>query len=363
MDLEKQLRGKRVCVVAGSGGVGKTSTSAAIALGMAARGHKVAVLTIDPAKRLADSLGLTDLDTDLKLVDNALFAEHGIDVKGEFYAAMLDAKSTFDSLIARHAPDEQTRDRILGNRIYQELSNALAGSQEYMAMEKLLELHETSGCDLLILDTPPSRNAIDFLDAPNRLARFVDGRSLRLFLAPSRFGLRIAGRGSSLVFSALQRVTGVDLLGDLSEFFQSFSGMAAGFSERARRVEELLASKRNTFLLVCSPENEPVDEAIFFRRKLREDELPFGGAIVNKVHPDYRYARKKNGDDFSPELTEKLHENYERQKLLGRRDAENIARLEKELSAKQLVRVPLFAQDIHGVEGLVAMVEHLFVDA
>lgn len=227
-------------------------------------------------------------------------------------------------------------------------------------MEKLLELHEDSGCDLLVLDTPPSRNAVDFLDAPTRLARFVEGRSLRVFLSPGRFGLRIAGRGGSVLFSALKRVTGVDLLGDLSEFFQSFTDLAGGFSERARRVEELLESPRNTFMLVCSPENEPVDEAIFFRRKLREESLPFGGAIVNKVRPDYRYARKKPPPELDETLREKLAENFELQKLLGRRDAENIARLEKGLSTSNLVRVPLFERDVHGADGLVAMARHLF---
>lgn len=363
MDLAALLKRKHICVVAGSGGVGKTSTSAAIALGMASRGLKVAVLTIDPAKRLADSLGLSDLDTDLKRIDNSLFEEHGLEMKGELYAAMLDAKRTFDDLIERYAPDEETQQRILDNRIYQELSNAVAGSQEYMAMEKLLELHETSGCDLLILDTPPSRNAIDFLEAPSRLAAFIEGRSLRMFIAPGRFSLRIAGRGGSVMFSALKRVTGVDLLGDLSEFFQNFADLASGFSERARRVEELLASPRNTFLLVCSPENEPVDEALYFRRKLREEELPFGGAIVNKVRPEWHRARKNLDPSLGDELTERMLANYEQQRLLGRRDAENIARLTKGVSSKQLQQVPLFHQDIHGADGLVAMVGFLFDDS
>lgn len=360
MDLAALLERKHVAVVAGSGGVGKTSTSAAIALGMAARGMKVAVLTIDPAKRLADSLGLSDLDTDLKQIDNKLFEQHGLEMKGELYAAMLDAKRTFDDLIDRHSPDSETRDQILDNRIYQELSNAVAGSQEYMAMEKLLELHETSGCDLLVLDTPPSRNAIDFLEAPSKLAAFIEGRSLRMFMAPGRFGLRIAGRGGSVMFSALKRVTGVDLLGDLSEFFQSFADLATGFSERARRVEELLESPRNTFLLVCSPENEPVDEAIFFRRRLKDEGLPFGGAIVNKVRPAWHRARKNLDDSLDTELTARLLENYERQRVLGRRDADNIERLAKGVSSKNVIQVPLFHTDIHGADGLVQMSRHLF---
>ncbi|MGH2907320.1 MAG: ArsA family ATPase [Solirubrobacterales bacterium] len=360
MDLETLLDKKQVCVCAGSGGVGKTTTSASIAIGMAARGKRVAVLTIDPAKRLADSLGLSELGTDLRQVDPALFTDHDLEIEGELYAAMLDPKRTFDELIERHAPDSETYEKILDNRIYQELSNALAGSQEYMAMEKLLELYEDEDFDLLVLDTPPSRNALDFLDAPTRLARFIEGRSLRIFLAPGRFGLRIAGRGGSMIFSALKRVTGIDLLNDLSEFFGNFADMASGFSERAQRVDALLRGRQTTFLLICSPEHEPVDEAIFFRRKLREQKLPFGGAIVNKVRPDYYRQRKQLNGKLDAELTQRVMENYDRQRLLGQRDAENIDRLEKSLSSEQVIEVPLFSDDIHGIEGLVLMVDRLF---
>ncbi|MGK2877022.1 MAG: ArsA family ATPase [Solirubrobacterales bacterium] len=362
MDLAKQLEGKEVVVCAGSGGVGKTTTSASIAIGMAARGLKVAVLTIDPAKRLADSLGLVELGTELRQVDSALFDPCDLEITGELHAAMLDPKRTFDDLIQRYAPDEETYKNILNNRIYQELSNAIAGSQEYMAMEKLLELHESGDFDLLVLDTPPSRNALDFLDAPKRLARFVEGRALRVFLAPGRFGLKIAGRGGSMLFSAMKKITGVDLLNDLSEFFANFADMASGFSERAQRVDELLRGNNSTFLLICSPENEPVDEAIFFRRVMKEQKLPFCGAIVNKVRPDYYRAKKQLPDDIEPELAERIVENYERQRLLGKRDAENIERLEKSLSTNNLIQVPLFSDDIHGVEGLVHMVQTLFID-
>lgn len=360
MDLASHLGEVEVVVCAGSGGVGKTTTSASIAIGMAERGLKVAVLTIDPAKRLADSLGLAELGTELRQVDPKLFTPHDLELTGELHAAMLDPKRTFDDLILRYAPDQETYENILGNRIYQELSNAIAGSQEYMAMEKLLELHESGEFDLLVLDTPPSRNALDFLDAPKRLARFVEGRALRVFLAPGRFGLKVAGRGGSLLFSALKKVTGVDLLNDLSEFFANFADMASGFSERAQRVDALLRSDKSTFLLICSPENEPVDEAIFFRRLLKEQKLPFCGAIVNKVRPDYYRAKKQLPGEVDAELAGRIMENYERQRLLGKRDAENIARLEKELSTENVIRVPLFSDDIHGVEGLVHMVRRLF---
>ena len=186
------LEGKRVAICAGSGGVGKTTTSAALAAGLAARGNKVAVLTIDPAKRLADSLGLEELGNEPSQVDPALFERAGIEMKGELWAMMLDAKATFDELVRKHAEDEETRDRILQNRIYRQISNALAGSQEYMAMEKLYEIDQEGAYDYLVLDTPPSRNALDFLDAPKRLTQFIEGREMQIFMKPT--GLRHQGR-------------------------------------------------------------------------------------------------------------------------------------------------------------------------
>ncbi len=197
---------------------------------------------------------------------------------------MLDAKQTFDEVVREHAPDDETRERILSNRIYQQLSSALAGSQEYMAMEKLYEIHAEDRYDLLVLDTPPSRNALDFLDAPNRLLQFIDGRALQVFMKPTGIGMRVFGRGASMMFSILRRITGVDLLEDLAEFFQAFSGMVGGFRERARRVNELLADPTTSFLVVCGPQGEPITEAVYFHRKLEQAEMPFGGVIVNKVH-------------------------------------------------------------------------------
>src|SRR2546423_5365537 len=209
-------------------------------MGMAARGLKVAVLTIDPAKRLATSLGLEGLDNVERRIEPELFAARGLEMRGELWAMMLDAKRTWDAMIERRAPDARTRDAILGNRIYQQLSTAVAGTTEYMAMERLYELHEEGRYDLLVLDTPPTRNALEFLDAPARLARFVDSRSLSLFLRPGIFGVRAFGRGTGLMLGMLKRVTGSDLLRDLSEFFGAFGDMAIGIRERAGRVELLL---------------------------------------------------------------------------------------------------------------------------
>src|SRR6201994_2924420 len=247
---------------------------------MAQRGLRVAVVTIDPARRLADSLGLTELGNEPRLVDPARFAEHGVEIRGELWAMMLDAKRTFDQLIERLAPDERTRDEVFANRIYQELSSAVAGSQEFTAIAKLYELDQEGGYDVVVLDTPPSRNALDFLDAPGRLTGFFQGRTIRMFLRPAG----LLGRGSGLVFGLLRRVTGVDLLDDLSVFFRSLGGMIDGFTERARRVGALLEDPATTFLIVTAPRHDPVEEAIFFHRKLRDAGMPFGGLVVNRVH-------------------------------------------------------------------------------
>ena len=266
-------------------------------MGMAARGLKVAVLTIDPAKRLANSLGLPELGNEERMIEPERFAAHGIEMKGELWAMMLDAKRTFDDLVERHAPDEEARDRILQNRIYKEISNAMAGSQEYMAMEKLYELHQEARYDLLVLDTPPTRHALDFIDAPERMSRFIEGRSLQFFLKPGRLGMRVVGRSGGVLFSALKRITGIDLLQDLSEFFQSFGDMAQGFSERAQRVKELLGQRGTTFLLVTAPQREAIDEGVFFWRRLKEARLPFGGVVVNKVHRDFVAVNDAAGRD------------------------------------------------------------------
>ncbi len=333
--IAELLDAKRVCVCAGSGGVGKTTTAAAIAAGMAARGKRVAVLTIDPAKRLADSLGLPELGNAERRVDPRLFAATGVDPgDGELWAMMLDAKQTFDQVVREHAPDAETRERILSNRIYQQLSSALAGSQEYMAMEKLYEIHAEGRFDLLVLDTPPSRNALDFLDAPKRLTQFIEGRALQVFMKPAGLGMRVFGRGASMMFSVLRRITGVDLLEDLAEFFQAFSGMVDGFRERARRVNELLADPGTSFLVVCGPQGEPISEAVYFHRKLLEAQMPFGGVIVNKVHYEGAGAEGDAGlvDELGEslgdtELARRVAANFGDFRALARSDRRNIERL------------------------------------
>jgi anion-transporting ArsA/GET3 family ATPase len=366
--IDEILDGKDICICAGSGGVGKTTTSAAIATGMAARGLKVCVLTIDPAKRLADSLGLEELGNEATRVDPKLFQAQGVEIEGELWAMMLDAKATFDELVARQAPDEESRDRVLGNRIYQQISNALAGSQEYMAMEKLFELHSEGRYDLLVLDTPPTRNALDFLDAPKRLMQFIEGRSLRVFMKPTGLAARVAGRGATVALGVMKRIVGFDLIADLAEFFNAFSGMIDGFQARAKRVNKLLADPQTCFLVVCGPQGEPIDEAVYFHRKLVEAKLPFGGVIVNKVHYPAESLRD-NGAELPASLERKLGdeglakrvaENFFDYQALAERDAANIEHLARELRSKGVIRVPYLDEDVHDLAGLAEINRYLF---
>jgi anion-transporting ArsA/GET3 family ATPase len=350
------LERKEVCICAGSGGVGKTTVSAAIALGMAARGKKVAVLTIDPARRLANALGLPELGNEERRVD--------VDVEGELWAMMLDAKRTFDELVEWHAPDARTRDAVLSNRIYQELSNAVAGSQEYMAMEKLHELHQEGRYDLLVLDTPPTRNALDFLDAPKKLAAFIDSRSLQFFTAPGLLGLRVFGRGTGVVFSLMKRATGIDLLADLSEFFRSFGGMADGIRERAVRVNHLLADSRTAFVLVTSPRREAIDEATYFHHRLLDAGLPFAGVVANRVHrraPAHRDQLAAEVDALvGGRLARKVIRTWEDERRLADRDRESLELLRGRLGRKPMIEVPHLDEDVHDLVGLERMNKHLF---
>jgi anion-transporting ArsA/GET3 family ATPase len=336
--------------------VGKASTAATTALGMAARGGKVAVLTIDPARRLAHALGLDELGHEAHLVDAP--------VKGELWAMMLDPKRTFDDLVEQHAPDERTRDSVLANPIYRELSNAVAGSQEYMAMEKLHQLHSEGRYDLLVLDTPPTRHALDFLDAPRKLAAFIDSPSLQLLAGPGVLGLKLLGRGSGVLFGAMKRATGVDLLADLSEFFRSFGGMVEGFRERAGEVNALLAHERSTFVVVTSPRQDSLDEAAFFHERLREAELPFAGVVANRVRmpvPAHRADVNAEVEKLlGAPLARKVARTWSEERALAVRDRAALRKLRSRLDGAPLIEVPRLDDDVHDLDGLARMNDHLF---
>jgi anion-transporting ArsA/GET3 family ATPase len=349
------LEGRRICICVGAGGVGKTTTSAAIAVGMAARGLKVAVVTIDPARRLANALGLEQLDNEPRLIDPERL--QGVEMKGQLWAMMLDPKRTFDDLIERLAPTPERAEEIKRNKVYRELSTAVSGSQEFTAIEKLYEL-AAADYDLLVLDTPPAHNALEFLNAPGRLTAFLSGGALQTLLKPTGFGMRLIGLGAVPVLGALKLVTGVDLVSDLTTFFTLLGGMTDEFNARAKRVEQLLHAPDTSFLLVTSAETRPTDEAIWFHQTLRDSRLPFAGAIANRVHEPV--SRGEVALDLPPDLTAKLAASVADYTVLADRDAANLARLHNALAGEPLLQVPELDSDIHDVQGLLAMRQELF---
>ena len=356
----------RVLVCVGAGGVGKTTTAAALALGLAQRGEKVAVVTIDPAKRLASALGLAELPSEPRRIAPELLREQGVAVEGELWAMMLDAKRTFDELIVRLAPDERAREEILANPVYRELSSAVAGSHELSAIAKLYELHEEHDFDAIVLDTPPSRNALDFIDAPGRMLGFLEGRALQVFLKPGGLTARVFGRGTALVFAIFARVTGVDMLGELSRFFRSLSGVIEGFGERTRSVGALLRDPGTTFLIVTSPEPEPAREASFLLERLAASGLSVGELIVNRVHAWglHGVGARAAGELLTPALGERLASrvaaNLADFDVLARRDRETVARLSGAWGARPPTLVAHLDEDVQDLRGLARIAECLF---
>jgi anion-transporting ArsA/GET3 family ATPase len=364
--LQTRLEDKRVCVCVGAGGVGKTTISAALALGLASRGKKVAVLSIDPARRLAGALGLAELSNEPHRIPTETLAEQGIEISGELWAMMLDSKGTFDDLIGHLAPDEHAREEILSNRIYRELSSAVAGSQEFTAVAKLFELHDDGYWDAIVLDTPPSRNALDFLDAPERLIHFLEGRALRVLLSPGGLTRGVFGRGAGLMFAVLARVTGVNLIGELSAFFGSLTALLGSFQERARGVEALLRDPATSFLIVTSPEDAPAREAVFFAEQLAEARMRFDGLIVNRVqmeglhgHAPAEVLRLLEGE-LDERLARRVADNLADFDVLCRRDHASVAELSRALAEPEPLLVPHLDGDVQDLAGLVIVAEHLF---
>lgn len=281
-DLDQMLddASVRIVLCTGAGGVGKTTTSAAVALRAAEAGRRVVVLTIDPAKRLAQSLGVGHLD-------NTPRAVPGIPGDGSLDAMMLDMKRTFDEVVIAHSTPERA-EQILQNPFYQALSTSFAGTQEYMAMEKLSQLHteasEDGRWDLIVVDTPPSRSALDFLDAPEHLSNLLDGRMLRMLLAPAKGPMKLMGAGITLVMRTMQKVLGAQVLTDVQTFVAAFETLFGGFRQRAEATLANLASPHTRFLVVATPERDTLREAGYFVERLHEEAMPLAAVIVNRVH-------------------------------------------------------------------------------
>jgi anion-transporting ArsA/GET3 family ATPase len=347
-----------VIVVGGAGGVGKTTMAAALAVQAAVMGRQVLVCTIDPSRRLVTSLGLRVLGDRPRALDLGKVAP---DARGTLWAMTLDTQRTFDALVERHAASKEARRRILENRFYQQVSAALAGSHEYMAMEKLLELAADARFDLIVLDTPPTRHALDFLEAPQRLMGFLDTSVLRWILKPyfvaGRLTLKLATHTGALALRIADRVLGVQFLQDLSEFFLAFEGMYEGFKERAAQVHQLLRQPTSAFVLVAAPAKASLEEAVFFHERLRESAMPFVSFIVNRVHPDPAALAHSARDgavkpaDLDRDLRRRLVEVFQDQQALARAERRHIARLVERLRAPAVL-VPERETDVHDLRGL-----------
>jgi len=349
----------RVVVCCGSGGVGKTTTAAALAVRAAERGRTVVVLTIDPARRLAQSMGLGELD-------NAPRKVSGVDTAkgGQLHAMMLDMKRTFDEIVAAHATPERA-EQIFANPFYQSLSSSFAGTQEYMAMEKLGQLRARDEWDLIVVDTPPSRSALDFLDAPQRLGKFLDGRMLRLLLAPARAGgrayLKVVSTSFSLFTRVLTRIVGAEALRDLSAFVGALETMFGGFRERAQHTYRLLRAPGTVFLVVAVPQPDALREASYFVERLSEEDMPLSGLVLNRVRSALAPGLSAERADVAAQMLAERGEHplaaavlrlHADRTVQAGHDARMRDRFVSAHPDVPLVEVAALAADVHDLDGL-----------
>jgi anion-transporting ArsA/GET3 family ATPase len=363
-------RGVLICC--GSGGVGKTTTAAVLAVEGARMGRRACVVTIDPAKRLADALGLDHLSDEPSAIDRARWdADGDAPSGGSLSALMLDTKSTFDRLVTTNAETEEQAQRILDNRFYRNVSGALGGTQEYMAMEKLFELHDSGTFDLIVVDTPPTRHALDFLDAPRRLTRLLDNRIFRLLMMPTRAYLRVASVAVQAFLRTVAKVVGSEVIEDVVAFFRAFEGMEEGFRQRALAVEQLLGDPATGFVLVTSPRRDALEEAAFFADRLVQRGQEVEALVVNRVHPSFgdevpgglRAAADALREGGTTPAAERLALRYD-----NLADFRDVARLERAhldgLSATidpgAVAFVPYLAEDVYDFHALREIGRQLF---
>jgi anion-transporting ArsA/GET3 family ATPase len=374
--LDGLLAAKEIVIACGPGGVGKTTTAAALgAMAACHQGGRVLVLTVDPARRLADALGLSGIANSERRVDGAVFANAGASPRGELWAAMLDTKESWDALVRRHAPDPSTRDRILANPLYRNISGRFVQSHDYIAMERLFEIHSEGRYDLIVVDTPPSRHALDFLDAPQRLAEFFSSRLLRWLIAPYRS--RFVNMASRPFHQVADRILGTQFLADIAEFFILFQSMYDGFVERSASVTRLLSDRRTTFVVVSTLEAAPVREAEFFARELARRDLHLGAVVLNKVLPSYfrdpvatrvaQALRDRAGSlagaigtspDTVRRVLEEIADSFLNFGVVARREAEQQAELSS--VPEVLATVPFFDEDIFDMGGLLRLAAQIW---
>jgi anion-transporting ArsA/GET3 family ATPase len=374
--LDELVDQRRVVICCGSGGVGKTTTAAVVALEGARRGRNAVVVTIDPAKRLANALGLEQLsDTASEISRDRWDASGAAPASGRLSALMLDTKSTFDRLITRNAGSEEQAQRILENRFYRNVSGALGGTQEYMAMEKLHELHDDGGYDLIVVDTPPTRHALDFLDAPRRLVRLLDNRIFRLLMMPTRAYLKVASVAVQAFLRTVSRVVGSEVVEDVVAFFRAFEGMEEGFRARAKAVEGLLADPSTAFILVTSPRRDAVDEARYFAERLVDHHQSVEALIVNRVHPAFgdespdglrARAAELRADPSDPGAAARmatLYDNLADFRAIARGERAHLDGLRSKIGSATITYVPFLAHDVYDFDALGEVARLLFATA
>jgi anion-transporting ArsA/GET3 family ATPase len=370
--LEQLFAAKEIVIHCGSGGVGKTTTAAAAAAEAAVHlGGKVLVLTVDPAKRLANALGLEQFGNVETRVPPEAFAAAGVEPRGELWAAMLDTKQSWDDLIRRHAPDEKTRDAILANPLYQNLMGRFVQSHDYIAMERLYDIHSSGTYDLIVVDTPPTRNAIDFLEAPARMADFFSSRFLRWLTMPARS--RVVNMASKPFYTIADRILGSQFLEDIAEFFLLFQSMYDGFVERANSVTRVLGDRRTTFVVVSTLESAPIREAEFFISELQQRKLHLGAIVLNKVLPSYLLDQQATqvakrfcadaaklaeempiaGPGHVERVLREIGESFLNFQVVAKREAETRAELAS--TPDVVAAVPYFDSDIYDLEGLIRL--------
>lgn len=350
--FETVVATRSIVVCCGPGGVGKTTVSASFAVGAARRGRRACVVTVDPARRLADALGVESLPNTP--------AEVAGPWPGLLHAVMLDSKSTFDELVDRYARTDDQAQAIKANRLYQNLTGALSGTQEYMAMEKLYELTTSGDYDLVVVDTPPTRNALDLLDAPRRLTQFLENRLFRALMMPTRLSMRAVNIATQALLKTISRVAGAEIVQDAVAFFQAFQGMEVGFDERAGAVRALLADPETAYVIVTSPRADAIEEASFFADRLAEREVTPAALVVNRIHP-----RFGGGDVTVPPAPTgsplaALEANLSELEEAADREEAAVADLARRTAPAPVGRVPLLGGDVHDLEGLGIVADHLF---
>ena len=372
--LASLTRNRRVLITVGAGGVGKTTSAAALAVAAAREGRRVLCLTIDPAKRLAESLGIERMNTEGHVVDPKIFAAAGVPLKGSLTAMMLDTKRTFDELVIKYSSTKEKADQLLSNKLYKYVSTSLAGTQEYMAMEKLVAVKNDPNYDLIVLDTPPTANALDFLDAPERLMNALDSAAMKWFIqafeTSGKLSLNLLAKSAAMILRGIGKITGGGFLEAMAEFITELNDLFGGFKQRAKMVQEALRTPEVAFVLVTSPAPMNIQEVLYFADRLAEHGMPRGAFVVNRFRlpparaaegvtvDQARRAIEARGVTLEDEGPERIVRAHHDQVKLAALDAMHVRALATQ-EGVPIVRVPELATDVRDIKLLAEVAEKL----